>query len=232
MFEVFLLLFSLIMTTNKRKQKEITLQSAPISSKRACLGNLPGNTVLTKDLARKLKAPDFIATLEVREWKQEVSLARSYFQHTDMPESTSKQLMTVLNGTLHRIINNKDADAKLKNYSTALIRQFKTEKSKQKLNMEYRKLLNDYRLGELEEKAQTEARFTSRILTTVEAKAHRKNMQRRLDQLFNDDETEEDTNDAGQLDLTNRLEYEEDPLSEEETADIQASQSVVDFCIH
>ncbi|KAL9538348.1 hypothetical protein PS6_011580 [Mucor atramentarius] len=214
------------MTTNKRKQKETALQSAPISSKRACLANLPGNTVLTKNFARKSKVPDFIATLEARQWKQEVSLVRSYFQHTDMPESTSKQLMTVLNGTLHRLINNKDADAKLKNYSAALIRQFKTEKSKQKLNMEYRKLLNDYQLGELEEEAQTEARFTSRILTTVEAKAHRRNMQRRLDQLFNDDKTDEDTNDAGQRDLTSRLEDEEDPVSEEETGSVQASQSV------
>ncbi|KAI8640269.1 hypothetical protein BD408DRAFT_243462 [Parasitella parasitica] len=220
------------MTTNKRKQKETTLQSAPISSKRACLRNLPGNTVLTKDLARKLKTPDFIATLEAREWKQEASLVRSYFQHTDIPESTSKQLMTVLYGTLHRIINNKDADAKLKNYGIALIRQFETENSKQKLNMEYRKLLNDYQLRELEEEAQTEARFTSRILTTVEAKAHRKNMQDRLDQLFNDDGTDEDTNDAGQSDLTSHSEDEDDPLCEEETANVQASQSVVDFCIH
>lgn len=92
--------------------------------------------------------------------------------------------------------------------------------------MEYRKLLKDYRIGELEEEAQTEARFTSRILTTVEAKAHRKNMQRRLDQLFNDDEIDEDANDAGQLDSTSRLE------DEEETGVLQVSQSVVDFCIY
>lgn len=157
---------------------------------------------------------------------EEASLVRSYFQHTDIPESTSNQLMTVLNGTLHRIINNEDADVKLKNYSTALIRQLESEKSKQKLKMEYMKLLNDYQIGVLEEEAQTEARFTSRILTTVEAKPHRKNMQRRLDQLFNDDETDEDTNDAGQLDLTSRLE------DEEETGSLQVSQSVVDFCIH
>lgn len=62
--------------------------------------------------------PDFIASLEARQWKQEASLVRSYFQHTDIPESTSNQLMTVLNGTLHRIINNKDADAKLKQTET------------------------------------------------------------------------------------------------------------------
>lgn len=209
--------------TNKRKQKKTTLQSAPISSKRACLANLPGNTILTKDLAKKSKVPDFIASLEARQWKQEASLVRSYFQHTDIPESTSNQLMTVLNGTLHRIINNEDADAKLKNYSTDLIRQLETEKSKQKLNMEYRKLLNDYQIGELEEEAQTESRFTSRILTTVEAKAHRKNMQRRLDQLFNDDETDEDTNDAGQLDLTSRLE------DEEETGSLQSLASTRSF---
>ncbi|KAG2198735.1 hypothetical protein INT47_005420, partial [Mucor saturninus] len=207
----------------KRKQKKTTLQSAPIISKRACLANLPGNTILAKDLARKSRVPDFIASLEARQWKQEASLVHSYFQHTDIPESTSKQLMTVLIGTLHRIINNKDTDAKLKNYSTALIRQLETEKSKQKINMEYRKLLNDYQIGELEEEVQNNARFTSRILTTVEAKAHRKNMQRRLDQLFNDDETDEDINDAGQLDLTSSLE------DEEETESLQSLASTRSF---
>lgn len=139
--------------------------------------------------------------------------------------------MTVLNGALYRIIKNEDVDVKLKSYSTALLRQLETEKSKQKLNVEYKKLLNDYQIGKLEEEAQTEARFTSRILTTTEAITQRKNMQRRLDQLFHDDETDEDANDAGQLNLTSLLENEQDS-GEEETANIQASQSVVDFLIH
>jgi hypothetical protein len=216
------------MATNKRKQREATLQSAPIGSKRACLRNLPGNTVLTKDLAKKLKVPTFIATLAVREWKQEASLVRSYFQYTDIPESTSSQMMTVLHGALHRIIRNKDGDEKLKIYSTSLIQQFETQKSKLKVKKEYKKHLDEYELEEIEEEAHSEARFTSRILTTVEAKTHRKNMQRRLDELDSDDE---DTSD-GQLDLTSRSEVEEDHLSEVEIAVVQASQSAVDFCIH
>ncbi|OBZ89730.1 hypothetical protein A0J61_02221 [Choanephora cucurbitarum] len=206
------------MTANKRKQKEATSKSIPKTFKRACLANLPGSTVLSKDLAKILKVPGFIATLEVRQWKQEATLVRSYFQHTDIPENTSNQLITVLNGALQRIIKNENADAKLKCYSVALVRQFKTEKSKQRFNMEYRKLFNGYQVEKLEEEAQTEARVISRILTTVEAKAHRKNTQSRLDQLIKHDETDRYTDDNAHSDLESGSEDENDCPSEEETA--------------
>ncbi|KAI8364528.1 hypothetical protein EDC96DRAFT_511019 [Choanephora cucurbitarum] len=211
------------MDTKKRKQKDTVLSSSSCSSKRACLSNLPGNTILTKDIAKQLKVPDFIASLEARQWKQEASLVRSYFQYTDLPESTQKQLMTVLNGALHRMINNKDIDDKLKCYSTGLLRQFKTEKSKQRLVMEYRKLLKHQQIGELEEEAQTEARFTSRILLTVEAKAHRKSMERRLYQLTDDDETNCDEINVGESDLGSFLEDKEDDFNKDEAADVQVN---------
>ncbi|KAI9279071.1 hypothetical protein BY458DRAFT_61203 [Sporodiniella umbellata] len=209
------------MTMIKRKNKGAGSQPAPMSSKRARLLSLSGDTLLTKDHARKLKMPDFIATLEVRQWKQEASLVRSYFQHTNAPESTATQLFGVLNGALHRVINHEVTNAELKKYSAALIRQFETEKSKQRLNIEYKKLFDDYQLRELEKEAQTEARFTSRILTTVEARYYRKNMQHRLDQQFSDDETDQNTNDLEQLDLTNRLKDDENPLIQEKVAQVQ-----------
>lgn len=129
------------------------------------------------------------------------------------------------------LLDNKDADAKLKKYSAVLILQYETEKSEQKLNMKYKKLFNDYQLGELEEEAQTEACFTCQILATVEAKSYRRNMQRRLGPLFNDDEADEDTNDLEQSDLTSHVEDEDEPPSQEEIAEVHVSQSV-DFCIH
>jgi len=59
--------------------------------------------------------------LEARQWKQEASLVKSYFQHTDTPEDTPNQMMTVLNGTFNKIIKAKDADVKLKAYGAVLI---------------------------------------------------------------------------------------------------------------
>lgn len=218
----------LIMTTNKRKIKETVSQSASTSSKKACLSNLPGDTILTKDFARKLKTPDFIATLEARQWKQEASLVCSYFQHTNVPESTPVHFFfTLLDGALHRIIDNKDVDPRLKIYSTALIRQHGNESYKKKLVIEYKKLYNEYQLGELEEEAQTEARFTSRILTTVEAKYHRKNMQSKLDNMFRNDEIdgEDNANNLEQLSMTSQLDYD----NEEEMAEAQVSHSFCKF---
>ncbi|KAL0573659.1 hypothetical protein ABG067_009192, partial [Albugo candida] len=72
------------MATQKRKLKEdvpkaFSESSEGSSNKRACLNNLPGNTVLSADLYRKLSTPAFISSLEVKYWKLEASLVESYF---------------------------------------------------------------------------------------------------------------------------------------------------------
>ncbi|KAL9545931.1 hypothetical protein PS6_007948 [Mucor atramentarius] len=101
---------------HRRKLKATAPKAANSPNNRACIVNFPGNTTIPKDFAWKLKAPDFIASLEARQWKQEASLVKSYFQHTDTPEDTPNQMMTVLNGTFHKIIKAKNADVKLKAY--------------------------------------------------------------------------------------------------------------------
>lgn len=192
------------MAANKRKLKANTSKSEAgssnkkacvsnkgKSSKRACLANLPGNTNISDELAQKLCIPGFISNLEVRNWKQEASLVKSYFKYTAAPEDQTNQMMTVLNGALHKIIKAKDADIKLKNYSAALIEQFRSSDSKTRFTKEYTKAYTNFEVEEQEEQAEAQARVTSRILTTFQAKTHKNKMKERLNDLFNESSDDE-----------------------------------------
>jgi hypothetical protein len=188
------------MDTNKRKLKASTSKSVSgssnkkarvgnkgKSSKRACLANLPGNTIISSELAQNLCIPGFISSLKVLDWKQEASLVKSYFKYTVVPEDQPNQMMTVLNGALHKIIKAKDADIKLKNYSAALVRQFESSNSRNRFTKEYTKAYINFEVEEQEKQAEAQARVTSRILTTFQAKTHKDKMKKRLDDLFNED---------------------------------------------
>lgn len=192
------------MAADKRKLKANTSKSVADSSnkkacvnnkgksnKRACLANLPGSTVISSELAQRLCIPCFISSLEVRNWKGEASLVKSYFKYTVAPEDQPNHMMVVLNGALHKITKAKDADTKLKNYSADLIKQFESSASKSKFKKEYKKAYTNFEVEEQEEQAEAQARVTSRILTTFQAKSHKDKMKKRLDNLFNESSDDE-----------------------------------------
>lgn len=183
------------MSLQKRKSKEnapkVSFEHSENFSKRACLNNLAGNTVMSTDLSRKLSTPTFISSLKVKNWKQEASLVESYFKYTAIPESNSNRMMTVLVGTMRKISKASDVEAKLKNYCDSPVKQFRTSNSKNRFLPEYKKTYNNFAIKEQEETAREEARITSRILTTIEAKIHKEKMKERLDSLFYESDDEE-----------------------------------------
>ncbi|KAL9540792.1 hypothetical protein MBANPS3_009487 [Mucor bainieri] len=168
-----------------------------------------------------------VLAAQAREWKKETSLVHSYINNAFRPETSPNRMMAVLIGTFRKIVEHKDLDSKLKDYCAALIQQFKSEESKERFRKEYRKLYNEHQISELEEEADSEARITSRIITTVESRAHRENMQKRLDQWFNEDERNTDDESDTEEGLQETEEdiqlftYMDDPFREEEEQILQ-----------
>ena len=56
----------------------------------------------------------------------------------------------------------------------------------------HEKPFNGHQMKALEGGAETEARASSRILTTAEARTHRMQMQQRLDELYNEEDENDD----------------------------------------
>jgi hypothetical protein len=143
-------------------------------------------------MVQKLQIPSFIAKLEVRYWKQEESLVGSYFEETTRTKDTPEQFLAVLIGAMRKIASSQEVDAKLGGYCTALIHQFSTDNSRCRLFKTYKKAQMEIKIKENEEEASTEARLTSRLLTTIEAVNYRDDIQERLDALFKEESSDND----------------------------------------
>jgi hypothetical protein len=181
------------MPKSKGKEKtELNPTFINNTSKRACLGGLPGSFKLPSDLVKKLKIPHFVSELEARSWKCEEKLVGKYFERTARAGDTPEQVLSVLIRVMKSISKAPQIRPNLSGYCAAVASQLTTEDSKKRFKKHYKKQKNEMEIKENEEEASMEAKIVSRILTTLETKNHKVELRKKLDDIFqeesNDDE--------------------------------------------
>lgn len=152
------------------------------TSKRACLGRLPGSFKLPSDIVKTLKIPLFVSTLEARNWKNEEKVVQKYFDVTTNIIPV-EQILGAFTLAMTLISESSLTKPMLSEYCTAVVSQFRTTESKKRFAKQYKKEIKQLEIKENEEEASMEAKVASRILTTLQTKYHQIELRERLNSM-------------------------------------------------